>query len=82
MSGTDLEVELVGRVVLEGCRRTRRDHHTGAQADGHLKSLPNDVLIDIRVDEQKLLVKAGRSRFTLSTLPANDFPTVEEGPAR
>ena len=32
------------------------------------------------VDEQKLLVKAGRSRFTLSTLPANDFPTVEEGP--
>jgi len=32
------------------------------------------------VDEQKLVVKAGRSRFTLSTLPANDFPTVEEGP--
>jgi DNA polymerase III sliding clamp (beta) subunit (PCNA family) len=26
------------------------------------------------------VVKAGRSRFTLSTLPANDFPTVEEGP--
>jgi hypothetical protein len=44
------------------------------------KSLPNDALIDIKVDEQKLLVKAGRSRFTLSTLPANDFPTVEEGP--
>jgi DNA polymerase-3 subunit beta len=44
------------------------------------KSLPSDALIDIRVDEQKLLVKAGRSRFTLSTLPANDFPTVEEGP--
>ncbi|MBK0583202.1 DNA polymerase III subunit beta, partial [Klebsiella pneumoniae] len=44
------------------------------------KSLPNDVLIDIRVEERKLLVKAGRSRFTLSTLPANDFPTVEEGP--
>ncbi|MCC1752527.1 DNA polymerase III subunit beta, partial [Salmonella enterica subsp. enterica serovar Indiana] len=44
------------------------------------KSLPNDALIDIKVDEQKLVVKAGRSRFTLSTLPANDFPTVEEGP--
>jgi DNA polymerase-3 subunit beta len=44
------------------------------------KSLPSDALIDIRTDEQKLIVKAGRSRFTLSTLPANDFPTVEEGP--
>ncbi|MGV8637386.1 DNA polymerase III subunit beta, partial [Pseudomonas aeruginosa] len=44
------------------------------------KSLPNDVLIDIRVEEQKLLVKAGRSRFTRSTLPANDFPTLEEDP--
>ncbi len=43
------------------------------------KSLPNDAMIDIRVDEQKLIVKAGRSRFTLSTLPANDFPSVEDG---
>ena len=25
-----------------------------------------------------MLVKAGRSRFTLSTLPAADFPTIEE----
>ena len=44
------------------------------------KSLPNDALIDIKLDDNKLVVKAGRSRFTLSTLPANDFPTVEEGP--
>jgi DNA polymerase-3 subunit beta len=43
------------------------------------KSLPGDALIDIRVDEQKLIIKAGRSRFTLSTLPANDFPSVEDG---
>lgn len=37
-------------------------------------------MIDVRLDEQKALIKSGRSRFTLSTLPASDFPTVEEGP--
>ncbi|PAU52192.1 DNA polymerase III subunit beta [Pseudomonas indica] len=81
LTGTDLEVELVGRVTLE----------EGASEPGEItvparklmdicKSLPNDALVDIRVDDQKLVLKTGRSRFTLSTLPANDFPTVEEGP--
>ncbi|WP_462211628.1 DNA polymerase III subunit beta, partial [Staphylococcus hominis] len=75
-----LEVELVGRVVLEDAAEPGEITVPARKLMDICKSLPNDVLIDIRVEEQKLLVKAGRSRFTLSTLPANDFPTVEEGP--
>ncbi|MEG6654067.1 DNA polymerase III subunit beta, partial [Pseudomonas aeruginosa] len=80
LTGTDLEVELVGRVVLEDAAEPGEITVPARKLMDICKSLPNDVLIDIRVEEQKLLVKAGRSRFTLSTLPANDFPTVEEGP--
>ncbi|NIQ09770.1 MAG: DNA polymerase III subunit beta, partial [Gammaproteobacteria bacterium] len=29
-------------------------------------------------DDQKLSVKAGRSRFSLATLPSNEFPNLEE----
>ena len=80
LTGTDLEVELVGRVQLEEPAEPGEITVPARKLMDICKSLPNDVLIDIKVDEQKLLVKAGRSRFTLSTLPANDFPTVEEGP--
>jgi DNA polymerase-3 subunit beta len=80
LTGTDLEVELVGRVALEEPAEPGEITVPARKLMDICKSLPSDALIDIRVDEQKLLIKAGRSRFTLSTLPANDFPTVEEGP--
>ncbi|MCY1430566.1 Beta sliding clamp [compost metagenome] len=80
LTGTDLEVELVGRVQLEEPAEPGEITVPARKLMDICKSLPNDVLIDIKLDEQKLVVKAGRSRFTLSTLPANDFPTVEEGP--
>jgi DNA polymerase-3 subunit beta len=79
LTGTDLEVELVGRVTLEEAAEPGEITVPARKLMDICKSLPNDALIDIRVDEQKLIVKAGRSRFTLSTLPANDFPSVEEG---
>jgi DNA polymerase-3 subunit beta len=41
------------------------------------KSLPEGSNIEFSVDSGKATVKAGRSRFTLSTLPAADFPSVE-----
>lgn len=80
LTGTDLEVELVGRVQLEEPAEPGEITVPARKLMDICKSLPSDVLIDIKLDEQKLLVKAGRSRFTLSTLPANDFPNVEEGP--
>jgi DNA polymerase-3 subunit beta len=78
LTGTDLEVELVGRVTLEEAAEPGEITVPARKLMDICKSLPSDALIDIRVDEQKLIVKAGRSRFTLSTLPANDFPSVED----
>jgi len=80
LTGTDLEVELVGRVTLEEPAEEGEITVPARKLMDICKSLPADALIDIRTEDQKLLVKAGRSRFTLSTLPAADFPTVEEGP--
>lgn len=42
------------------------------------KSLPNEAEISVNVDVDRVLVKSGRSRFTLSTLPASDFPSLDE----
>jgi DNA polymerase-3 subunit beta len=50
-----------------------------------LRSLPNDQGITLSARDNKLTLQAGKSRFTLQTLPAEDFPLVNEavdfGPA-
>ena len=45
------------------------------------RSLPEDAAVSITVDGNKSTVRSGRSRFTLATLPAADFPSVEGGDA-
>ncbi len=42
------------------------------------KSLPENAELSITIDENKALIRSGKSRFTLSTLPAHDFPSTEK----
>ncbi|MEX1668063.1 DNA polymerase III subunit beta [Zhongshania guokunii] len=80
LTGTDLEVELIGRVQLpEGAVQQSGEITIPAKKLVDIcKALPDGSDISIQLDEQKLVMKAGRSRFQLSTLPANDFPSVEQ----
>ena len=41
-----------------------------------LRSLAEDAEVSLTLDEKRLQVKAGRSRFNLQTLPAEDFPRM------
>ncbi|MCW8831006.1 MAG: DNA polymerase III subunit beta [Gammaproteobacteria bacterium] len=42
------------------------------------KSLPVDSQMDITIKDDKAMIQSGRSRFSLVTLPANDFPSLDE----
>src|SRR5690606_30682897 len=42
------------------------------------KSLPDDARLSFSQDDGKIVIRSGRSRFSLSTLPPTDFPNVEE----
>ena len=46
-----------------------------------LRSLPEGAEVSLILEDKRLQVRSGRSRFTLQTLPANDFPrmTLTEG---
>ena len=79
LTGTDLEVELVGRIEVQS-EGPDGDITVPARTLVDIcKSLPDGVDISFNVEEGKVTVRAGRSRFTLSTLPAAEFPTVEVG---
>ena len=81
ITGTDLEVELVGRVKLDQVPGEGGEITVPARKLADIcKSLPEASEIEFSLKDQKVTVKSGRSRFTLSTLAASDFPSVEEGP--
>ena len=41
-----------------------------------LRSLPDSAEVSLNLEDKRLQVKAGKSRFTLQTLPAEDFPRM------
>lgn len=45
-----------------------------------LRTMPADQTVSLESQQEKLLLKGGKSRFTLQTLPAEDFPLVQEAP--
>ena len=77
ITATDLEIELVSRVnqVMDESGEITLP---AKKLLDICKSLPNDSEISIEVDVDRALVKSGRSRFTLTTLPASDFPSLDE----
>ncbi len=77
LTGTDLEVEMTAATDLQGAD----DGETTLPARKFMdicKSLPEGAEIDISVSEQKAQLKSGKSRFTLATLAATDFPATEK----
>lgn len=79
LTGTDTEVELVGRLSTESTEADGEITVPAKKLVDICRSLPDDSHIEFTLDdEQRMKIKSGRSRFTLSTLPANDFPATEQ----
>jgi DNA polymerase III subunit beta len=77
LTGTDLEVELIGRVTLDEVGVEGEVTVPGKKLMDICRSLPDGAQLEIALEEQRVNVRSGRSRFTLSTLPASEFPNVE-----
>ena len=46
-----------------------------------LRTMPGDQTVSLESQQSKLVLKGGKSRFTLQSLPAEDFPLVQESAA-
>ena len=81
LTGTDLEVEITGKVQIDEPVAAPLQITVPAKKLLDIcKSLPEGSTINFNFDDkQKAIVSSGRSKFTLATLPANEFPNVEEG---
>lgn len=75
-TGTDMEVEMV----------TTIDHSAATPGETSVparklldicRALPEGSEIGLSFNKDRVLVKSGKSKFTLATLPANEFPSTE-----
>lgn len=77
LTGTDLEVEMRASAQID------------AGEDGDItiparkwfdivRALPDGVKVDLQIKGDRVVMHAGRSRYTLATLPADEFPTTDE----
>ncbi len=77
ITATDLEVELVAAAdvtVVQGGDVTV----PGRKLLDILRALPEGQTVSLTLEGEKLVVKSGRSRFSLSTLAAAEFPVIDD----
>lgn len=77
---TDLEIQIEAQLKTELQITGGPDSITisAKKLQEILRAIPEESTIDLDVNESKLLVKANKSRFSLQTLPAQDFPNLTE----
>ena len=77
LTATDLEIEMVSSVECS----SPEDFQTTLPARKLLdicKALSDDSDIEFGIEENRVSLKSGRSRFTLASLPAKDFPGLDD----
>ena len=77
LTSTDLEIELVTelQMVIEDPGEITVPARKLLDI---CKALPGDSEVSLSISKEKAIVQSGRSRFSLVTLPASEFPSLDE----
>src|SRR4051812_7002440 len=76
---TDIEIQITARSGLSGARDSKALTVGARKLIDILRALPEDAEVNLQPQDKRLLVRAGKSRFSLQTLPAEDFPRLAKG---
>ena len=77
ITATDLEVELVAATDVS-VQQAGDITVPGRKFLDILRALPEKSSVSLSVEGEKVVIKAARSRFSLSTLPAAEFPVIDD----
>ncbi|HUR88991.1 MAG TPA: DNA polymerase III subunit beta [Ramlibacter sp.] len=82
---SDLEIQIRTTAELDGDAGNFTTTVGARKLIDILRTMPSDQTVSLESNASKLILKGGKSKFTLQTLPAEDFPLVQEaasfGPA-
>ena len=77
---SDLEIQIRTTAELEGDAGNFTTTVGARKLIDILRTMPADQAVMMESSQNKLILKGGKSRFTLQTMPAEDFPVVQESP--
>jgi len=75
---SDLEIQVRTQATLGGDAENLSTTVGARKLIDILRALPADQMVTLSASASKLTLTGGKSRFTLQTLPADDFPLVNE----
>ncbi|MBA2675320.1 DNA polymerase III subunit beta [Ramlibacter sp.] len=78
---SDLEIQIRTTAELEGDSGSFTTTVGARKMIDILRTMPADQTVSLESSQNKLILKGGKSKFTLQTLPAEDFPLVQEAPS-
>ena len=78
LTATDLELEMVAHSELENQGEDGKVTIPARKLLDICKSLPENSMLTFHVDGDSVKLSSGRSKYSLSTLSADDFPNIEE----
>lgn len=77
LTATDLGVELHARFAMKVARKGETTLPARKLFD-ICRTLPEQAMIDVEVDQNRTTLRSGKSRFVLATLPASEFPVIDD----
>ena len=77
LTATDLEIEMVASVNSDSSEEFQTTIPARKLLD-ICKALPESSSIEFSIEDSRVTLKSSRSRFTLASLPAKDFPGLDE----
>jgi DNA polymerase-3 subunit beta len=80
LTGSDLEIQIRTTAELGGDAGEFATTVGARKLIDILRTLPADQTVSLESKDSKLILRGGKSKFTLQTLPAEDFPLVQEAP--
>jgi DNA polymerase-3 subunit beta len=78
LTTSDLEIQIRTSAVLDGDAGNFTTTVGARKLIDILRTMPSDQMVSLESSQNKLILKGGKSRFTLQSLPAEDFPLVQE----
>jgi DNA polymerase-3 subunit beta len=78
LTTSDLEIQIRTTAELDGDAGNFTTTVGARKLIDILRTMPADQTVSLESNQNKLILKGGKSRFTLQSLPAEDFPLVQE----
>ncbi len=78
LTGTDLEIELIGFVPLQTLTAEGSTTVSARKLFDICRTLPDGSDVRLTIEKNNLVLRAGESSFRLNTLPPQDFPNLEQ----